>query len=56
LRDLPGDARYERAGIDIAGCGLYLDLPASHPRDFELQTTCPRATSIRGFTPATFVK
>lgn len=38
LRDLLGDACYERAGNDLASCGLYLDLPAWHYHAFEWKT------------------
>jgi hypothetical protein len=36
LRDLLGDARYERDGAELAGRGLYLDLPAWGHHVFEV--------------------
>ena len=37
LTDLLGDARYERAGVELAGRGLYLDLPPWGRHAFELR-------------------
>jgi hypothetical protein len=36
LRDLLGEARLERDGAELAGRGLYLDLPASGHHVFEV--------------------
>jgi hypothetical protein len=36
LRDLLGEARYERGGDDLAGRGLYLDIPGWGCHVFEV--------------------
>ncbi len=38
LRDLFSDVRYERDGDDLAGRGLYLDMPAWGAQAFEATT------------------